>query len=66
MNKDRIEGKWHQMKGKVKAEWNELTDDEIDAAEGRAEQLAGKIQEKYGIARDRVEQRLDELEKECD
>ena len=65
MNKDRVEGKWHQIKGKVKEEWNELTDDEIDAAEGRLEQLAGRIQEKYGIEKDRAEKRLREIDREC-
>ncbi|MEE4185629.1 MAG: CsbD family protein [Gammaproteobacteria bacterium] len=61
MNNDRMEGKWHQVKGKVKAEWNELTDDDLDATEGRIEELAGKIQERYGIAKDKARERLNEI-----
>ncbi|MFZ5509417.1 MAG: CsbD family protein, partial [Pseudomonadota bacterium] len=44
MNRDRIEGNWKQLKGKIKERWGELTDDELDQIEGRREQLAGKIQ----------------------
>ncbi len=61
MNKDTMEGKWRQFKGKIKEEWNELTDDEIEAAEGRTEYLAGKIQERYGIEREEAKRKLDEL-----
>ncbi|VUD58743.1 hypothetical protein TDB9533_02500 [Thalassocella blandensis] len=61
MNSDISEGKWHQLKGKIKEEWNELTNDEIEASEGRAEQLAGHIQERYGLARDAAKKRIREL-----
>lgn len=65
MDSNRWEGKWKQLSGKVKEEWNELTDDEIEAAEGRAEVLVGKIQERYGISKDAAEKRIDELAGEC-
>ena len=61
MNEDTVKGKWHQLKGKIKEEWNELTDDELDAAEGRAEYVAGKIQERYGIAKDEAERRIEKM-----
>ncbi len=64
MNKDQAKGNWHQFKGKIKEEWNKLTDDEIDAAEGRAEQLAGRIQEQYGIKKEEAEKRLKEMQKQ--
>ena len=63
MDNDRLEGKWRQLKGKIKEEWNDLTDDELEATEGRIEQLAGKIQERYGIEKDEARKRLDEIEK---
>lgn len=63
MNNDRIEGKWHQFKGKIKEEWNELTDDELEATEGRIEQLAGKVQERYGIEKDAARKRLEEIDR---
>jgi uncharacterized protein YjbJ (UPF0337 family) len=58
---NRWKGKWTQLKGKVKEEWNEMTDDEIEAAEGRAEVLVGKIQERYGLSKEMAERRIDEL-----
>lgn len=55
MNIDRFEGQWHQVKGKVKAKWGKLTDDDLDVIDGRAEQLAGAIQEAYGIEKQEAE-----------
>jgi uncharacterized protein YjbJ (UPF0337 family) len=59
MNWDRIEGNWKQMKGRAKAQWGKLTDDDLDVIEGRRDQLVGKLQERYGIARDDAERRAD-------
>ena len=58
MNKDIIAGKWTQMKGKLKEKWGDLTDDDVDVAEGNAQYLAGKLQERYGWAKDRAEQEI--------
>lgn len=55
MNNDIIAGKWTQMKGKLKEKWGDLTDDDFDVAEGNAQYLAGKLQERYGWAKDRAE-----------
>lgn len=55
MNWDIIQGKWTQMKGAVKEKWGELTDDELDQIEGNKDKLVGKLQEKYGWAKDRAE-----------
>ena len=52
MNKDIISGKWSQLKGKAQAKWGDLTDDDFKVAEGNAEYLAGKLQERYGMAKD--------------
>ena len=52
MNWDRIQGNWKQVKGKTLAQWGKLTNDDVDLIAGRREQLAGKIQERYGVAKD--------------
>ena len=65
MNKYEWEGKWTQLKGKIKEEWNELTDDELEAAEGRGEVLIGKIQDRYGISRQAAEARVEEIARTC-
>ena len=58
MNWDRIQGNWKQVVGKAKAQWGKLTDDDLDVVAGRREQLAGRIQERYGIAKDEVEKQI--------
>lgn len=65
MNKDTIEGKWHEIKGKVKAKWGKLTDDDLTQINGKREQLLGTIQKRYGYAKDKAVQELKEFEKSC-
>jgi uncharacterized protein YjbJ (UPF0337 family) len=55
MNWDRIEGNWKQLRGKVQ----QLTDDDLTTIEGRRVELVGKIQERYGIAKDEAEKQVD-------
>jgi uncharacterized protein YjbJ (UPF0337 family) len=55
MNWDMIEGNWKQFKGHVKEKWGKLTDDNLDTIAGKRDQLAGKIQETYGITKDQAE-----------
>jgi uncharacterized protein YjbJ (UPF0337 family) len=59
MDWNRVEGSWKQVKGAVKAKWGKLTDDDLDVINGRREQLEGKIQERYGVARDLVRKEVD-------
>lgn len=61
MNWDRIEGNWIQFKGNVKEKWGKLTDDDLDVAAGKRDQLVGKIQERYGIAKEEAERQLEEF-----
>ena len=55
MNEDIMQGKWTQIKGKVKEQWGKLTDDEIDQLDGKKDQLVGRVQERYGLAKDQAE-----------
>jgi uncharacterized protein YjbJ (UPF0337 family) len=59
MDWNRIEGNWKQAKGQVKEKWGKLTDDELDKMNGRRDQLEGKIQERYGIAKDQAKKDVD-------
>jgi uncharacterized protein YjbJ (UPF0337 family) len=61
MNADTIKGQWKQLKGNVKQRWGKLTDDDLDIAEGHRDKLAGKIQERYGYAREQAEKEVDEF-----
>lgn len=58
MNWDRIEGNWKQLKGKVVEQWGKLSDDDIEVVNGRRDQLAGKIQERYGCAKEEAEKQI--------
>ena len=58
MNKDVMQGKWKQLRGKVKETWGKLTDDDLDRIKGNSEQLVGLLQERYGYAREKAEQEL--------
>jgi uncharacterized protein YjbJ (UPF0337 family) len=60
MNSDQMKGKWKQMKGSVKERWGKLTDDDLNVIDGQHDQLIGKIQERYGIARDAAQKQFDE------
>lgn len=60
MNWDIIKGKWSQMTGEVKSKWGDLTDDDLTQINGEREKLAGKLQERYGWAKDEAEKNIDD------
>jgi uncharacterized protein YjbJ (UPF0337 family) len=60
MDWNRVEGNWKQFKGSAKEKWGKLTDDDLDVIEGRREQLEGKLQQRYGFAKDQVRKDVDE------
>jgi uncharacterized protein YjbJ (UPF0337 family) len=57
-----MQGNWKQFKGKIKEKWGKLTDDDLDVAEGKRDQLVGKIQERYGITKEEAERQYEEFE----
>jgi uncharacterized protein YjbJ (UPF0337 family) len=71
MNRDIVAGKWQQLKGEIQKTWGDLTDDDLDRAQGSAEKLEGVLREKYGWSKevatkqvadlmDRMRSRLDD------
>ena len=59
MNEDVLKGKWKQIKGEVKSQWGKLTDDDVDRVEGDTEKLIGRVQERYGYAREEAKREVD-------
>ncbi len=55
MNKDILKGNWKETKGKLKQQYGELTDDDLAYAEGKEDELVGKIQKKLGVTKDEAE-----------
>jgi uncharacterized protein YjbJ (UPF0337 family) len=60
MNWDEVSGKWNQFKGSVKERWGKLTDDDLTVIDGKRDRLVGKIQERYGIAKEKAEEQINE------
>jgi len=58
MNEDTLKGQWTQLKGKAREKWGKLTSDDLDVIQGRAEQLIGRVQERYGVARGEAERQV--------
>jgi len=48
------------MKGSVKQKWGKLTDDDLDYIAGSRDKFVGRIQERYGIAKDEAQKQADE------
>lgn len=61
MNWDVIHGKWDQIKGSVKEQWGELTDDELTQVAGSRDKMAGKLQEKYGWTKTEVDEKMNDF-----
>jgi len=66
MNWDQMEGKWKQVKGAARQKWGDLTDDDLDQIAGQREKLLGKLQERYGVAREVAEKQADEWYSQLD
>jgi len=60
-NRDETKGKWKQTVGAAKINWGQLTENELLETEGHAEKLAGKVQERYGITREKAKKQVDEF-----
>lgn len=61
MNRDQAAGNWKQLKGKLKEQWGKLTDDDLTVLEGNRDQLVGRIQERYGLAREEAERQVQDF-----
>jgi uncharacterized protein YjbJ (UPF0337 family) len=57
MDRNRVEGNWKEVKGKVKEKWGKLTDDNLTAINGQREQLEGRLQQRY--AKDQARKDVD-------
>jgi uncharacterized protein YjbJ (UPF0337 family) len=61
MNWDQIEGKWKEMKGQLREKWGNLTDDDLEMIAGRRDQLIGRLQIRYGFAKEEAAKQVDEF-----
>jgi uncharacterized protein YjbJ (UPF0337 family) len=66
MNWDRVEGQWKQRRGKAVHHWGKVMNDELAAIAGKYEELVGRLQEKFGIAKDAAREQIEEYKKSVD
>ena len=59
MNRDQFSGQWKQIKGEAQRMWGKLTNDDLDQVEGNATKLIGRLQERYGYAKEEAEAEVD-------
>lgn len=60
MNSDQVNGTWKQVRGRVKEMWGKLTDDDLDVIDGKKDQLVGRVQKAYGVAREDAERQVND------
>lgn len=63
MNWDQIKGNWSEFSGKAKQHWGRLTDDDLQVVQGHRDELIGRIQKSYGVAREEAERQVSEWER---
>tara|TARA_B100000949_G_C14154599_1_gene396337 strand:+ start:562 stop:756 length:195 start_codon:yes stop_codon:yes gene_type:complete len=61
MNKDILEGKWTEIKGKIKQRWGALTDDDLKEIEGNHQEIYGKLKKRYGYTKEQIEEELEDI-----
>jgi len=66
MNTDIFEGKWEEVKGKMKKTWGKLTDDDFKQLEGAHQEIYGKLQKYYGYSRDEAEKAVKKFQENKD
>ena len=62
MNKDIFQGKWEEVKGKMKKAWGKLTDDDLTEIEGTHQEIYGKLQKHYGYSKDEAEKAVKDFQ----
>lgn len=59
--KDKIRGNWNEIKGKLKQEYAQLTEDDLAYQEGKEEELIGRLQKRLGKTKEEIKQWIDNL-----
>ena len=60
MDWNRIEGGWKDLNGKIRQQWGNLTDDDLDKIAGKREEFEAKLQQLYGLTKDAARKQIDE------
>jgi uncharacterized protein YjbJ (UPF0337 family) len=58
---EEIKGKWNEMKGDLRSQWGDLTDDELERTKGNSTSIFGLLQQKYAHAKEDLQEKFDEI-----
>ncbi|UII24766.1 CsbD family protein [Fulvivirga maritima] len=61
MSELEVKGNWNEIKGKLKQKYGELTDDDLTFAEGKYDEMLGRVQKKTGKSKDELKKEIAEL-----
>jgi uncharacterized protein YjbJ (UPF0337 family) len=61
MNKLQMKGSWNELKGKLKQQYGNLTDDDLVFSEGKEDELLGRLQKRLGKSKEEVRQMIEKL-----
>lgn len=61
MDSDQVEGKWNELKGRVRQTWAKLTDDDVNRVNGNWEELSGRLQKIYGYTKDQAKAEIEKF-----
>ena len=56
-----VEKNWTELKGKIKSKWSKFSDEEVESIKSDLNQLTGKVQKVYGVAKENAERQYDEF-----
>jgi uncharacterized protein YjbJ (UPF0337 family) len=59
MNKLTVEGNWNEIKGKLKQKYGDLTDDDLAFADGKEDELYGRLQKKLGKTKEEIKREIE-------
>ena len=65
MNSTTMAGNWKELKGKIKEKWGKLTDDDLKVIEGKQDQLAGILEQRYGYAKEQAQKDAENFYRDC-
>lgn len=63
MNWDQVKGNWKEFKGRIREQWGDLTDDDVERMAGERDQLIGRIQQRYGCTREEADRQVRDWER---
>ena len=61
MNKLQVKGSWNEVKGKLKQKFADLTDDDLTFAEGKEDELLGRLQQRLGKSKEEIRRTIEEI-----